>query len=154
LAAARSLRIHAESGGTERLREADMTVQSERFSESETLTVSNTGSGGSVRDILSRAQAQKVLFSEKLSWADLIGVDLAGGGKRRISVLRNHAFETVGGLIRQFARFGGWEPVFSLSDYDDSLSCDADDAEADLILLWLDISRYKRQNGERGDWLA
>lgn len=130
-----------------------MTVQSERFSESETLTVSNPGTGGSVRDILSRAEAQKVLFSDKLNWADLIGVDLAGGQKRRISVLRNHAFETVGGLIRQFARFGGWEPVFSLSDYDDSLSFDAD-AEADLILLWLDISRYKMEPGELADWLA
>lgn len=54
-----------------------MAVQSEEFSESGTLTVSNPETGGSVRDILSLAEAQKVLFSEKLSWADLIGAAVA-----------------------------------------------------------------------------
>lgn len=76
-----------------------MAVQSERFSESGTLTVSNPETGGSVRDILSLAEAQKVLFSEKLNWADLTAVDLAGGEKMSIFLI-SFCFPAVAGICK------------------------------------------------------
>ena len=107
----------------------------------------------SPEDVFACADVQKFLFAERLNWSDLAGIDLADGEKCRITVLRNHTFEPIAALVRIFARFGGWEPDFSLSDYDDSLSFVEDD-KTNLILLWLDVTNYKMEEHKLADWLT
>ena len=61
----------------------------------------------------------------------------------KICVYRNHSFELVEHIIGAYLDFAGYKASFCYSDYDDSLSFLHFDANADLLILWLDLDRYK-----------
>lgn len=61
----------------------------------------------------------------------------------RISVYRNHSFELVEHTISPYLDFADIKAEFIYSDYDDSLSFFNLDTTTDLMILWLDIERYK-----------
>lgn len=65
----------------------------------------------------------------------------------RCVVYRNHSFELVEHTISAYLDFAGLGIDFTYSDYDDSLSF-LGLPEADLILLWLDCSRYRGGKAE------
>lgn len=69
-------------------------------------------------------------------------LDLSKGQNLLINVHRNHAFEGVQSVIAPFLHFADLKAEFNFSSYDDSLSFD-EFKEANLELLWLDLSRYK-----------
>ena len=65
-----------------------------------------------------------------------------------ISVYRNHSFEMVEHTINAFLDFANISAKFEYSDYDDSLSFINLNKNSDLLILWLDISRYTTGNIE------
>ena len=65
-----------------------------------------------------------------------------GGIKKRIAVYRNHSFELVEHTIIPYLEFAGYDVEFAYSDYDDSLTFFNLDADSDLLILWLDTTRY------------
>ena len=69
-------------------------------------------------------------------------------GKHEISVCvyRNHSFELVEHTIGAYLDFSDLKATFSYSDYDDSLSFLNVDKSADMLILWLDLGRYKADN--------
>lgn len=66
------------------------------------------------------------------------------GKQFKISVYRNHAFEFVLNSIWAYLDYAKINADFALSDYDDSLCFDTLDLNADLVVLWVDLSRYKQ----------
>ncbi len=68
------------------------------------------------------------------------------GIPKKISIYRNHSFELVEHTISPYLDFAGFNVEFVYSDYDDSLSFFNLDTESDLLILWLDISRYNSNN--------
>lgn len=64
----------------------------------------------------------------------------------RISVYRNHSFELVEHTIAPFLDFSDIKAQFIYSDYDDSLSFFELDLTTDMMILWLDLERYKIKN--------
>ena len=68
------------------------------------------------------------------------------GIHKKISIYRNHSFELVEHTITPYLDFAGYDVDFVYSDYDDSLSFFNLDPESDLLILWLDITRYSSQN--------
>lgn len=61
----------------------------------------------------------------------------------KIVVYRNHSFELIEKTIRPYLDFAGIGAEFIYSDYDDSLSFLNFDTTADLLILWLDVTRYE-----------
>ena len=61
----------------------------------------------------------------------------------KVCVYRNHSFELVEHTIGAFLDFAGLKADFVYSDYDDSLSFIDLPSDADLLILWLDLARYK-----------
>lgn len=68
------------------------------------------------------------------------------GIHKKISIYRNHSFELVEHTITPYLDFSGFDVDFVYSDYDDSLSFFNLDSESDLLILWLDVTRYNPQN--------
>ncbi len=68
------------------------------------------------------------------------------GIHKKISIYRNHSFELVEHTITPYLDFAGYDVCFVYSDYDDSLSFFNLDPESDLLILWLDVTRYSSQN--------
>lgn len=66
--------------------------------------------------------------------------------KFTIYVYRNHSFELIEKTILPFLDYAGITVEFKYSDYDDSLSFFDLDTQVDLIILWLDLSRYQNNN--------
>ena len=60
-----------------------------------------------------------------------------------VTIYRNHAFEMVEKTIKPFLDFSNLGIEFIYSDYDDSLSFYSLDMASDLIVLWLDTTRYQ-----------
>lgn len=64
----------------------------------------------------------------------------------KIGVYRNHSFELIENTISPYLDFSGIKAVFTYSDYDDSLSFINLDDTIDMLIIWLDLSRYKTEN--------
>ncbi len=102
-----------------------------------------------------RAEWQPVVFADsprragllELAAADLPAISL------RIHVHRNQPFEFVASCAKAFLRYAGWDPIFTYSDYDDSLSFDKW-APADIEFLWLDLTRYRQNMDDVSAWLG
>lgn len=60
----------------------------------------------------------------------------------KVHVHRNHSFEMIASLISPHLALSGIRAEFSYSDYDDSFSLGDISYEADLVILWVDLSRY------------
>ena len=59
-----------------------------------------------------------------------------------VQVFRNHSFELIEHTLGMYLDYAGIGIRFSYSGYDDSLSFTELDDTADLILLWIDATRY------------
>ncbi|SJN57292.1 hypothetical protein VR7878_02226 [Vibrio ruber DSM 16370] len=66
----------------------------------------------------------------------------------KVSVYRNHSFELVSNVISPFLDLSEIGITFEYSDYDDSLTFFNLDLESDLMILWLDLSRYTNNEYE------
>lgn len=89
-------------------------------------------------------ELQDFIFESKASRLDLISYKSKHIGKTfKVFVYRNHSFELIENTIRPFLDYAQIDIDFHYSDYDDSLSFFDLDRSADLVLLWLDLSRYE-----------
>lgn len=97
--------------------------------------------------------AQTVLFAPRVSRLALSQLQLPAAGDRqlRVNVWRNHAIESLLPLLAPYCSYGGWQPDFRLSGYDDTLIF-ADQQKADAELLWLDSSRFQAHTSF-ADWV-
>lgn len=60
----------------------------------------------------------------------------------RIQVFRNHSFELIADTIGAYLDYAGLSVSFTYSDYDDSFSFLSLDQTSDLVLIWIDTTRY------------
>ncbi|MFD1802235.1 HAD-IIIC family phosphatase [Mixta tenebrionis] len=61
----------------------------------------------------------------------------------KIYVYRNHSFEMIEKTISAFLDYANLTIDFDYSDYDDSLTFFDLDLGSDLLIIWLDLSRYQ-----------
>jgi len=63
-----------------------------------------------------------------------------------VFIYRNHSFEMIEHTIKAYLDYAQIAITFEYSNYDDSLSFSNLNISVDLIILWLDFSRYKTEN--------
>ncbi len=85
---------------------------------------------------------QSFLFNGTPSRTDLLDFQQSLAKNWRIFVYRNHSFELVEHTLPAYLEFAKTGISFTYSDYDDSLSFNNFDKTADLVILWLDLTRY------------
>lgn len=91
-----------------------------------------------------KLELQKFLFEDKLTRRNLLDYRSAlEYPKYRISVYRNHSFELIEHTIVPYLDYAEMMVEFIYSDYDDSLSFFDLDTTTDMMILWLDLSRYQ-----------
>jgi FkbH-like protein len=102
-----------------------------------------------------RAEWQPVVFADRPRRAGLLELVAAGlpATPVRIHVHRNQPFEFVASCAEAFLRYAGWDPIFTYSDYDDSLGFHTWEA-ADVEFLWLDLTRYRQSKEDVAAWLG
>lgn len=93
---------------------------------------------------------QNFIFENKLTRSELLGYvsENKNFKKFRISVYRNHSFELIENTIKPFLDYAKIQADFLYSDYDDSLSFLNLDLTSDMVIVWLDFSRYNNENIE------
>ncbi len=95
-------------------------------------------------------ELQDFLFHHQPSRLELLNYKATKEGKKiQIHVYRNHSFEPIEHTITPYLDYAGLQATFSYSDYDDSLSFLQINPQADLLVLWLDLSRYKNAHLEQ-----
>src|SRR5574344_1134787 len=95
-------------------------------------------------------ELQKFLYEEAPSRLELINYTATSrNNSYKISIYRNHSFEMVEHTISAYLDFANIQADFEYSDYDDSLSFLNLDLTSDLLILWLDLSRYSVNNIEK-----
>jgi len=105
-------------------------------------------------------QLQQFLFESNPTRSELLDYCSAlEHPKYRISVYRNHSFELIEHTIVPYLDYAEMSVEFIYSDYDDSLSFFDLDKSTDMIILWLDLSRYHLEDVhsflcERLDYLS
>lgn len=62
----------------------------------------------------------------------------------KVNVHRNHSFEPIQSIIDPFLHFSNLKANFKLGSYDDSLNLE-EISQADLEIVWLDLSRYNQE---------
>lgn len=92
---------------------------------------------------------QKFLFEDEPTRRMLLDYSPGSGYPLyRIGVYRNHSFELIEHTIKAYLDYAEMSVEFVYSDYDDSLSFFNLDLTTDLLILWLDLSRYCTENLE------
>ena len=92
-------------------------------------------------------ELQKFLFECNPSRLELVDyASSAAYTEYAVSVYRNHSFELIEHTIKAYLDYAQMTIRFDYSDYDDSLSFSHLNTSADLIILWLDLSRYQTEN--------
>lgn len=89
---------------------------------------------------------QDFLFSRSPSRLELTSYTNSSENIFRISVYRNHSFEMVEHTISAYLDYADIRAEFLYSDYDDSLSFLHLEPESDMLILWIDFSRYSIKN--------
>ncbi|MGW6778218.1 HAD-IIIC family phosphatase [Brucella pseudogrignonensis] len=89
---------------------------------------------------------QDLIFGGEPTRAELAAYQADGAVTHRVAVYRNHSFELVQKTIAPFCAFAGMNVEFIYSDYDDSLSFADLDTSVDLVIVWVDATRYKIDN--------
>lgn len=89
---------------------------------------------------------QDLVFEKKLNRSDLYNYKNKSNNKYKISVYRNHSFELIEHTINLYLNYANINAEFIYSDYDDSLTFLNIDLTSDLIIVWIDFSRYKFEN--------
>lgn len=86
---------------------------------------------------------QSFIFDTNPSRIELLNYSSQNHSKPyKISVYRNHSFEMIEHTISAYLDYANINVEFQYSDYDDSLSFLNLDTDSDLLILWLDLSRY------------
>lgn len=85
---------------------------------------------------------QEFIFDNKPTRKQLLDYSASQEKRFKICVYRNHSFELVENTITAYLDYAQTGAEFVYSDYDDSLSF-LELPESDMLILWLDISRYK-----------
>ncbi len=94
-------------------------------------------------------ELQKFLFETEPSRKELINyIPSKENPCYQIQVYRNHSFELVEHTIFPYLDYAGINVQFLYSDYDDSLSFFQLESSSDLLILWLDLERYKENKRE------
>lgn len=88
-------------------------------------------------------ELQKLLFESNPSRAALVNYEPEHAATAKIQVFRNHSFELVEHTIGAYLDYAGIGAEFIYSGYDDSFSFLELDDSADLVLVWVDTTRYK-----------
>lgn len=99
--------------------------------------------------MIKQIELQRLLFEEDVSRNTLRSFVSEIEKKYTISVYRNHSFELIESTIHPYLEYANIGTSFVYSDYDDSLSFFNLDLSSDLLILWLDITRYKTDNPEK-----
>lgn len=93
---------------------------------------------------------QRFLFEKPASRLELLKYKPQTQGKAfKVLVYRNHSFELIEHTIGAYLDYAGVRAEFEYSDYDDSLSFINVDPQADLMIVWLDVSRYNALDPEK-----
>jgi FkbH-like protein len=93
--------------------------------------------------MIGKINLQNFIFSDDISRSDLIDYEQVFEKERKkIFIYRNHSFECIEKTIYPYLDYAGLKIDFEYSDYDDSLMFSNLNYEADLIIIWLDLSRY------------
>lgn len=100
----------------------------------------------SLNDLCKKIELQKFLFHQKPNRLELLNYNPIKKPDFKISVYRNHSFELIENTIKAYLDYANIGAKFIYSDYDDSLSFNNIDTTSDLIIIWLDFSRYKKIN--------
>ena len=83
-----------------------------------------------------------LLFKKDLKRLDLLKIKSKDSNEKiKISVYRNHSFESIASVLNAFLDFSDITADFIYSDYDDSLNFEV--KKSDLNIIWLDLERYK-----------
>lgn len=93
-------------------------------------------------------ELQKFLLEKDPTRLELLKYVPESKNEIKICVYRNHSFEIVEHTIGAYLDFSNLKANFVYSDYDDSLTFLNIDTTADLLIIWLDVSRYKTDNVE------
>lgn len=88
-------------------------------------------------------ELQKFLFEKKPSRIELLNYEPISKNKYKIFVFRNHSFELIENTISAYLDFAELSVEFNYGGYDDSLTFQELDASADMIIVWIDTTRYK-----------
>lgn len=88
-------------------------------------------------------ELQEFIFDSTPTRKQLLDYSPVCDRKFKICVYRNHSFELVEHTIFAYLDYAGIGVEFIYSDYDDSLSFLSLPADTDMLILWLDIGRYK-----------
>lgn len=93
---------------------------------------------------------QNFIFENKLTRNELLSYVSANAEHKNytISIYRNHSFELIENTIKPFLDYAKIDVNFIYSDYDDSLSFLNLDLSSDLVILWLDFTRYNNDKIE------
>ena len=102
---------------------------------------------------------QDMIFEKSLNRTDLYNYKNKSINTYKISIYRNHSFELIEHTINMYLDYANINADFIYSDYDDSLSFLNIDLSSDLIIVWIDFTRYKLEDvdnfiKERLDYLS
>lgn len=87
-------------------------------------------------------ELQRFLFETVPSRRQLLNYTPQENKQYRVQVFRNHSFELVEHTMGAYLDYAGLGVTFSYGGYDDSLSFLELDPSADMLLLWIDTTRY------------
>ncbi|ENQ6653716.1 HAD-IIIC family phosphatase [Campylobacter lari] len=91
-------------------------------------------------------EIQNFVFSEN-SRADLSSFENTLKKEYKIFVYRNHSFEVLESVIQPYLFYSKINAEFVYSSYDDSFSFNEIDYKSDMLIFWVDLSRYE-ENAE------
>lgn len=98
-------------------------------------------------------EMQDFIFESNPTRQDIMAYNKKNDGLKKFSVYvyRNHSFELIEKNLSPYLDYANLSIDFKYSDYDDSLSFFDLDTSADLVVLWLDLSRY--ENNDATDFI-
>ena len=96
--------------------------------------------------MINEINLQQFLFKKDISRIDLLNYVPLSKKHKKIAIYRNHSFEMIEHTIALYLDYAGISAEFVYSDYDDGLSFFNLDTTADLLILWIDFTRYQNQN--------
>ena len=93
-------------------------------------------------------ELQKFIFEDSPSRRALLSYLPQCEKEYCVQVFRNHSFELVEHTIGAYLDYAGIGISFCYSGYDDSLSFLELDPQADLVMIWIDTTRYISKTAE------
>ncbi len=93
-------------------------------------------------------ELQKLIFEDSLSRRALLNYSPQCEKKYCVQVFRNHSFELVEHTIGAYLDYAGIGISFCYSGYDDSLSFLELNPQAELVMIWIDTTRYVSKSVE------